>query len=408
LLFPEAFGLMTLVSVITIGVLMLSDVGIGLSISQSKRGDDPTFLDTAWTIQVIRGGGLAVILAAVAQPAAHLYQEPLLAAFLPVSAVGLFISGFNPMRIETAARHMLLGRLTAIELLTQAVSTLATIGLAWITQSVWALIWGTLLGAALRVVLAHLMMPGTRSRFFWDAAAARELIHFGKWIFASTAFGFMLAQGDRVILGTYISLDLLGIYNVAQFLATAPILLATNAVQKIIIPLYRESMSDTSDVIKRRLTVLRRFFTGGALILETCIALIAVTLVGIMYDDRYTAAGPIAVLLALAQMPLIIGLTYDRAALAAGNSKNFFYSLAFRTILQVGLIVAGAQLGGLVGALAGQFLAGSIGHASLIWLARESNVWDPWHDLGYSLLALVLGGVTLWMNWSSVLDLIAA
>ena len=407
LLFPEAFGLMTLVSVITIGVMMLSDVGIGLSISQSKRGDDPKFLDTAWTIQVIRGGFLAVILAAVAQPAAHLYQEPLLAAFLPVSAVGLFISGFNPMRIETASRHMLLGRLTVVDLLTQAVSTLATIGLAWITQSVWALIWGTLLGVVLRLALAHLMLPGTRSRFFWDPAAARELIHFGKWIFASTAFGFMLAQGDRVILGTYISLELLGIYNVAQFLATAPILLATNALQKIIIPLYRESMSDSSDDIKRRLTMLRRFFTGGALILETFVALIAVKLVGIMYDDRYTAAGSIAVLLALAQMPLIVGMTYDRAALAAGNSRSFFYSLAFRTILQVGCIVAGAQLGGLFGALTGQLLAGIIGHTSLIWLARESNVWDPWHDLGYGLLAVFLGGIILWVNWTSVITLIA-
>ncbi|MAO27784.1 MAG: polysaccharide biosynthesis protein, partial [Roseovarius sp.] len=55
LLFPEAFGLMALVSVVTVGLMMFSDVGVGPSIAQSKRGDDPAFLDTAFSIQILRG-----------------------------------------------------------------------------------------------------------------------------------------------------------------------------------------------------------------------------------------------------------------------------------------------------------------------------------------------------------------
>ena len=39
LLFPEAFGLMALIMVFIVGLTMFSDVGIGPSISQSKRGD---------------------------------------------------------------------------------------------------------------------------------------------------------------------------------------------------------------------------------------------------------------------------------------------------------------------------------------------------------------------------------
>ena len=55
LLFPEAFGLMALVSVFLVGLAMFSDIGIGPAISHSKRGDEPGFLDTAWTLQVARG-----------------------------------------------------------------------------------------------------------------------------------------------------------------------------------------------------------------------------------------------------------------------------------------------------------------------------------------------------------------
>ena len=55
LLFPKAFGLMALVYTFLIALQMFSDIGINLSIIQNKRGDDPKFLNTAWTLQVFRG-----------------------------------------------------------------------------------------------------------------------------------------------------------------------------------------------------------------------------------------------------------------------------------------------------------------------------------------------------------------
>lgn len=41
LLFPEAFGLMSLVYVFLIGLAMFSDLGLNLSIIQNKRGEEP-------------------------------------------------------------------------------------------------------------------------------------------------------------------------------------------------------------------------------------------------------------------------------------------------------------------------------------------------------------------------------
>jgi O-antigen/teichoic acid export membrane protein len=66
LLFPEAFGMMALVSVFIVGLTMFSDVGVGPSILQHRRGDDRDFLNTAWTVQVIRGGILWIMTLALA------------------------------------------------------------------------------------------------------------------------------------------------------------------------------------------------------------------------------------------------------------------------------------------------------------------------------------------------------
>src|SRR5205823_683589 len=54
LLDPKVFGLMMLVNVFIVGLHMFTDIGTGLSVIRSPRGDDPDFLNTAWTIQVLR------------------------------------------------------------------------------------------------------------------------------------------------------------------------------------------------------------------------------------------------------------------------------------------------------------------------------------------------------------------
>ena len=59
LLFQEAFALMAIVGAIIQGLVMFSDIGLGPNIVQNKRGDDRDFLDTAWTLQVLRGIVLA-------------------------------------------------------------------------------------------------------------------------------------------------------------------------------------------------------------------------------------------------------------------------------------------------------------------------------------------------------------
>ncbi|WP_369385449.1 oligosaccharide flippase family protein [Limimaricola cinnabarinus] len=95
LLFPEAFGVMAIVMVVMMGLNMFSDVGITPAIMQSRRGDDPAFLDTAWTIQICRGFGLWLVALALAGPAAVWYDEPMLTQYLSVAAFSLVLNGFN-------------------------------------------------------------------------------------------------------------------------------------------------------------------------------------------------------------------------------------------------------------------------------------------------------------------------
>ena len=132
-------------------------------------------------------------------------------------------------------------------------------------------------------------------------------------------------------------------------------------------------------------------------------ALLGVPLVDALYDARYAAAGPVVVLIACAQIPNVIGMTYDQAALAAGDSRRFCYVLAAKAALFSVLFLVGAEVGGLVGALArpgpGAVL---LAYPLVVWLARRYGQWDPVHDLAYAATGLACGAVAIWLNWDAI------
>jgi O-antigen/teichoic acid export membrane protein len=74
---------------------MFSDFGLNASIIRSARGDEPVFLQTAWTVQILRGIMLWLISVMLAGPVAAFYEEPLLAQLLPVAGLTAIIHGFR-------------------------------------------------------------------------------------------------------------------------------------------------------------------------------------------------------------------------------------------------------------------------------------------------------------------------
>ncbi|MQY42243.1 oligosaccharide flippase family protein [Epibacterium sp. SM1969] len=406
ILFPEAFGMMALVTVVTTGLMLFSDVGIGPAILQNKRGDDPEFLDTAWTIQVIRGGILWGITAILAWPVAQFYQTPELIYILPIAGIALAVEGFKPTRIETAHRHLMVGRVTILELISQLVSLVAMAILAIVTQSVIALVIGSVLQSVVYVIVTHINLPGHRNKFHWDKTAAQELIRFGKWIFLSTAFWFITSQGDRAILGKFIPLETLGIYNIAFFLASFPMALGYAVNQRLMIPVYRDGAESEGPGFKRKQRLLRLGLSTGLLLLLWTMALAGPWLVDLLYDARYQLAGAIIVPLSLSLAPAVIAMTYDQAALAAGDSKLFFAVSAVRAISQTAFFLIGVLNWGLPGGILAMGAAMLFTYPLIVALALKHKVWDPLHDVAMTLCCVAIGAVALKLHWVAIANMI--
>ena len=402
LLFPEAFGLMALVNVVIMGLTLFSDTGINAAIAQSERGDDPEYLDTAYSIQVVRGILLWVMTLALAWPVAEFYGEPSLLWYLPAAGFGLVLTGFLPTRIETAHRHLLVGRVTAVDLLSQTFGIVSMIILALLTQSVVALVIGNVLQSAAKLILAHLILPGRSNRFRWDNKAVRDQLKFGKWIFLSTACWFVTSQGDRLFLGRFVTLETLGLYNIGYFLASFPILLGYAINQRLLIPVYREKPVREAPENRRKQRMLRAGLSATILSLLLGVAFVGPWLVELLYDDRYLQSGPMVTLIGVTMIPSVIGLTYDPAALAAGDSRGFFVFTASRAVAQTALFLLGLSWYGLPGGIVALGLSMLLVYPVLIWLSLKHAVWDPVHDLVCLILAGGLGYLAVRLHWSEI------
>lgn len=392
LLFPEAFGLMALIQVILTGLELFSDTGINTSIVQHARGDDRSFLNSAWTIQVLRGVLLCGLTFVLAQPLAAFYDEPLLASMLPVASLSIFLMGFQPTSVATASRHLTLGKLAIIQLGVQVISILLTCYLAWQMQSVWALVIGTIISTVVRLIAFYLLLPGPLNRLHLEREAFWQIFHFGKWIFLSTGAGFLINQGDRAILGFYITLRELGIYNIAYMLASIPLMLLFTLQHKVVVPLYRMKPPQNNLANKAALFRTRRLLVFGLLCMTIVLSFLGPVIISALYDDRYIMAGPIITLYCLASIPALCLNSAGAALIGLGDSRGFFVITLATACVQTTLLILLIKTYGLIGAVIAPGLAALLTYPLKLQYARKYGVWDPLQDIGFSGLGLALCG----------------
>ncbi len=331
LLVPEAFGLMALVGVFMQGLAMFSDVGTGPAIIQNRRGDDPDFLNTAWTIQVFRGVILALAALLIAYPAAAFYDEPMLQWLLPVSGLSAFVSGLNPTKLLSANRHLALGRLTIIELATQISTIIALVAFACMTRSVWSLVFGGIVGAITNLILLRNYLPGQLNRFYWDSSAAKELLQFGRWIFLATAISFIGQQFDRLFLGRVISTTELGVYSISLVFSAAITSCNMQLIRRIGLATLTHTFREHPGDVANRYAKIRKISDSVFMPLLGVLTVLAPLIIQILYDNRYWAAGGILQMLAIAAVVPCILEPAEACLVAIGKPRWATARYALRT-----------------------------------------------------------------------------
>jgi O-antigen/teichoic acid export membrane protein len=405
LLLPEAFGLMTVVNVVLTGLQMFSDIGIGPSIIQHKRGEEPAFYNTAWTLQVIRGFVLGLAAVAIVTPLVYLlgatmasrapdgsepvYADPLLLPLICVGSLSAVISGFNSTKLFTVNRKLMIGTLTLMEVSVQLIGVAVMAYWAWHYQSVWALIGGSLVTALLKMLMSHAVLPGGSNRFYFEREAFNDLIRYGRWIFLSTSALFIAAQGDRLLLGLYVSKAVLGVYSIAYFLSEALAQMIAFVTRRVFLPAFSRVVRENPDRLRENYYKVRLRLDALTLPAAGVLMVLGSDIVDFLYPDKYADAGWMLEVLAIrvafaCTLPAAVS-----ALLAIGDSKSVFAGNLGKTVT----LLAGIPLGWHYGQMHGVvwvIALSELGSLPILWWRMDRH---GLLSLGREALALLFVAV---------------
>jgi O-antigen/teichoic acid export membrane protein len=390
LLVPEAFGLMALVVIFMTGLALFTDLGIGASVVQNRRGDQQDFLNTAWTIKVIRGIVIAVCACLLASPLAWFYGEPQLLQILPVMALSSVFGGFASNAPDLASRKLWAGRVTVMELVCRLVGLTVMVAWAWLSPTVWAIVAGNVCSAFLRSAISHLIFPHWHVHFRWNREMAREIIHFGKWIFLTSALAFGAGQIDRLTLAKLVPLHLVGIYSIGFMWATLPLQLLQAWTGRVLFPFASETLRNPEGDrlrlrrYRRRVVWLSAVGIGG-------FGGIATPAMHLLYTPTYWPAADFLSLILIGTAAKMLDDLYRPLNLALGQPK---YTSAGSAAALLLFIAAVYPLYGFYSAH-GVAIAFSISQVGTL-AASAYGAWRAGLGDLRSDMAAVLTGVAVW------------
>lgn len=368
LLVPEYFGLMALVTSTLVLLTLMTDLGVSRSVV-NHQDNQPHFFETAWTLQLLQSGVICIVAIIAAYPMSLFYGEPDLFPLLSIAGFAMLIRGFTSLGCALAEKAVKPKLNIIILISSQATSALAMLIAAYYMRSVYALAIGVLVESTTRMSLSYLFYNKHYCHFRLDKKAAKNILSFGKWILLSSALSILTGQGDALILGAFMPMEMLGKYVIASVFAGA-IVLALNAISSSVLhPRYRELLdkpNGVDDIKRLRITFLSIFaLVGLTLVFGGGI------LIGLLYDDRYQDSGWMLEMLALGKIGFCMSTTMLPLLIAKGDSFATMIANGLASIILFACLIVGYHFYGTKGLVAAYAGSPFLSHIAVLFLARR-------------------------------------
>lgn len=346
LLAPVDFGLMG-IAVLAVNMLeTFSQTGFEQALIREKDGIRG-HLDTAWTMQIMRGVVLFAVLFMAAPLIAGFFKHPEAVGVIRALSFMQLIAGFRNIGTIFFDRELRFNKKVVLGLSGLIPNMVVSIVLAFTLKNVWALVWGGLAGAAATSVCSYFLHP-YRPRLRFYVSRAKELFGFGKWLLGSSIIIFLATQGDDAFVGRVLGISALGLYQMAYHISNTFTTEVTHVISRVMFPAYSKLQDDLKRMAAAYLEVfsLNAFFS---LMVFAGIVLFAGDFTRIFLGDKWLPAVPPLKVLAVAglfrSMASVTGIVFH----SMGKPRVDTFWQSVRLTVLVLLIVPLTALWGLVG-----------------------------------------------------------
>jgi lipopolysaccharide exporter len=255
LLSPDDFGLMG-ITMVTMSMLeTFSQTGFQAALIQ-KKTDIEGYLNTAWITLALRGVALYGLLYAGAPYAAAFYDTPEAVPVIRAAGLIMVMTGFMNIRVIYFKKELEFQKQFVFLLTGTVIDLVVSVVFAVILQNIWALVYGQLAGTFARLIISYIIIPW-RPHWSFDLSKIKDLYVFGRWIFWSSLFIFLLTEGDDAFLGKVLGVTALGFYQMAHRISNLPATEITHVISSITFPAYAKLQDNQPALRDAYLRVLK-------------------------------------------------------------------------------------------------------------------------------------------------------
>ncbi len=251
ILSPNDFGLMGIALLTMSALETFSQTGFQAALIQKKE-DIKSYLNSAWTVLILRGFILFIILYFIAPYAAIFFKAPEAKPIIRVIGFAILFQAFTNIGVIYFQKELEFNKQFIYQFSGTLADFIVAVTAILILKNVWALVLGSLAGNIVRCFVSYFIHP-YKPHLSFDLKKIKELFGFGKYIFIQKIFHFLINQGDDIFVGKVLGVTLLGFYQLAYRISNMPATEITHVVSQVTFPAYSK-LQDHEGKIKRALT----------------------------------------------------------------------------------------------------------------------------------------------------------
>jgi len=366
LLTPNDFGIVAIATSYIGIILGVSSLNISQAIIQFKEVDHSVY-DTSWTLGIIRGVILAVIILISAIPLANIMNEPRLILVVVALSASSVITGFENPYFVAFEKNLQFSKLVILEIATKVAAVSTTITLAIIFQNYWALIGGMIVSTLLRVILSFILRP---ERPHLSLVATRKLFGFTVWLSGNRILTEVNTRFFNFVIGAVVGVAPTGKFHMSMELSDL-----VNEFQGPLARVVYSAYSKMNDNIER---LIAAYVTAASIVFSLVLpagvglALVSRDFILLVLGEQWLSIAPyFAIFCVMIGLTSIVS-TVDSLLISLGRQKQVFYrELVLSGVTLIGISVA-VFYGSLMAFVIARFVSGlSWGILSQYFVQRD-------------------------------------
>ena len=392
---PQAYGIITILISVLFVVANIVDTNVVLFIVRDKNGEEPRYLNTAWTLRfgrsLLSALGLFVCAPIIST---RIYDLPSLTLPLRVFSAWFVIDAFESMSFPLAIRRKQARLQMYSELGALLVSSSFSIAYCYFFPTFWGMALAILLNRLVMTVLSYRFYPDKRPRFQVDWTAAREVLAYSRFTIPSSILTLATNQFDKIIFLRLFDLRLMGVYGLASNLAGSVDALISKISQAVLYPRCAQNYRADPN------TLAIKYYTENTKIFASIIGIPALVcgggrlLIALLYDPRYAQAGIVLQALMVRSVLLSLASPAEDLLISTGAYHVILTANVMRTAWIVGGSLGGYYLFGFQGFIYGFALSGLPPLVYYLWLQKAKGMLMYRYELLRVGFALAAGGTS--------------